>query len=230
MTSKIISTLLYTACVISLPASLSARNVTVEFDALVTIDFSSGPCIGLNPVDEMVTGYIVYDDSVADSDPSFNEGHFVDSIVSFSFSVGSSMGTVAGPDFNISTLDSDTLGGDNEKLLAILLNPSTVLVPAGPSIELNALFFQLFNSTNSVFADPDSLTGIIGIYDEFDLTGDSRFQVVGQCTAMDQSGDTGIYGFEAEIQRVRFVPEPATLQGVLILTCFVFACRRRFFG
>ena len=138
------------------------------------------------------------------------------------------MGSVDGADFGISTVDSDTLGGNDEKILAVLLNPSTMRVPAGPNIELTALFFQLYNSTNTVFTDPDSLSGISGIFDEFDQTNDSRFQVVGQCEDPNQPGSTGVYGFEAEVQRVSFVPEPVISRLFISgLACLLFLRRRR---
>ncbi len=193
---------------ILLCSTVRAEQICIEFEACVTADFSSGPCVGLNNVGELVTGRICYDDAVPDTDPFTGEGTFVNAITSFEFSVGSVMGSVDVSNFVINTTDSDSLSGD-EKVLFTLLNPSTMQVPAGMDITLNALFFQLFNSGASVFADPDALSGITGIYDQFDSSQLSRFQVVGECADPTDPSITGRYGFEAEVKRVSIVPEPS---------------------
>lgn len=209
-----------------LPSTASAALVCLEFEACVTFDFSTGPCIGLNPVGEMVFGTIRYDDSVADSDPTLGEGSFMNSIISFDFTVGSSMGSVDGTDFMFNTIDSDSLGA-NEKLLLTLLNPSDMQVPAGMNISLSGLFFQLLNSGTPVFTDPDSLTGITGIYDQFDATSESRFQVIGECTDSNDPNVAGTYGFEANIKSVRVVPEPNALALLFFGTLAGLAWHRR---
>ncbi|MEM7312045.1 MAG: PEP-CTERM sorting domain-containing protein [Planctomycetota bacterium] len=188
---------------------LQAEIVCINFQSIVTVDFSNGPCAGLSDVGQIVTGRICYDDSVLDSDPVVGEGRFVDAISSFEFNVGSVMGSVDASQFMINTTDSDSTSGP-EGLLISLLNTSSMQVPASMNIDLTGLFFDLTNTGSPVFSDPDSLAGIAGIFDQFDQA-TSRFSAIGSCTDPSDPGSSGIFGFDAQIQQVSLVPEPGSL-------------------
>ncbi len=183
----------------------TARIATVKYTAELTNNFSTGPCVGLVEVGDLIEGTIDYDDSVADFAPVAAEGRFLDAVKMFDFEVGMLSVSMDASNFIINSIDASLQA--NEKLLMYMINPESIGIPAGPNLTISAFIFQLVNSGPDVFRNPNELAGISSIYSNFDRSNLSRMDIVGSCQMPDDPTTTGIFGFEAEIRNVMMVPE-----------------------